>query len=487
MLEYGWSKIVTAHPILTGGVALAALGTVTAWLRRVPWLGWSWLRRRLVVSIEVASDESWAALYWVKEWLAARPEYAGSCAVALDVKHGGGPVLAQGATNFQLHDGSDQGFAQSKMIVLPAPGRRLVRFGGRRWLVDHHRGQLQQGGTRETIRIQAFGGGRPAIDALVADVVAMMRKPPNGVQLLVPCGTGWSPGRALPRRPAASLSLPDDRLTEILTDLRRFLADRDWYHARGIPYRRGCLCAGPPGTGKSTLALVIASELGLSLAALSLVSSDLTDERLAGLMGSLPDRSILLVEDVDCVFRQRMDSEARTGVSMSGLLNALDGVGSAEGRILFLTSNHPDRLDPALVRPGRIDRRLDFAPANEAQAAAMYRWFFADSSAAVGQQAELMAARAERFGRLARCGTVTPARIQEHLVRHRDDPRAALYEAEVNGLAFEHGTPVPPATAVAIPSTSIVRPVQEPTEPDNPGAAAAAMLFQQIERMRTIG
>ena len=64
---------------------------------------------------------------------------------------------------------------------------------------------------------------------------------------------------------------------------------------------------------------------------------------------------MLLIEDVDCVFKTERTTTDQTGVTLSGLLNALDGVSSREGRVLFLTTNHPERLDAALVRPGRVD------------------------------------------------------------------------------------------------------------------------------------
>jgi chaperone BCS1 len=75
--------------------------------------------------------------------------------------------------------------------------------------------------------------------------------------------------------------------------------------------------------------------------------------------------SIILLEDIDSIFNQRssVGRRRRASVTFSGLLNALDGVRTQEGRILFMTTNHPENLDPALVRPGRVDLqvKLDYA------------------------------------------------------------------------------------------------------------------------------
>lgn len=80
-------------------------------------------------------------------------------------------------------------------------------------------------------------------------------------------------------------------------------------------------------------------------------------------MGDAPANSILLLEDVDSMFLQREETSRQRGISFSGFLNALDGVRSQEGQILFMTTNHREKLDDALLRPGRADVqvKLDYA------------------------------------------------------------------------------------------------------------------------------
>ncbi len=163
----------------------------------------------------------------------------------------------------------------------------------------------------------------------------------------------WEATSWQPRRPLESLVLTDRALEDLLDDLRTFYGSRSWYVQRGIPYRRGYLLHGPPGNGKTTLVLAAAGELNLSVAVLSLSNRLLSDKALRGLVDALPPATLLLIEDVDCVFKTERMTTEQTGVTLSGLLNALDGVSSREGRVLFLTTNHPERLDPALVRPGR--------------------------------------------------------------------------------------------------------------------------------------
>jgi len=102
--------------------------------------------------------------------------------------------------------------------------------------------------------------------------------------------------------------------------------------------------------------LGFASELGYKLATLNLSSID-SDDHFAFRMGDAPDRSLILLEDVDAAFVQRdsVQSKKSGGLTFSGFLNALDGVRSKDGTIVIMTTNHRERLDPALIRPGRCD------------------------------------------------------------------------------------------------------------------------------------
>ena len=86
-------------------------------------------------------------------------------------------------------------------------------------------------------------------------------------------------------------------------------------------------------------------------------------------LADAPEDSIILLEDVDAAFASRDDEKDQNNnndnvayqginrLTLSGLLNAIDGVTSTEGRLMFMTTNYPERLDPALIRPGRVDAK----------------------------------------------------------------------------------------------------------------------------------
>jgi chaperone BCS1 len=157
----------------------------------------------------------------------------------------------------------------------------------------------------------------------------------------------------------------------LVSDIDFYLsrACRTFYENRGIPCRRGYLFYGPPGTDKTSISVSLASAYKLPLYVLNL--NDLTDKSLMRLLNFVPKRSILLLEDVDSagLDREHMLAGAvgRDGkptaakkktVTLSGLLNCLDGPASVDGRLLIMTSDSPDSLDAALVRPGRCDKKI---------------------------------------------------------------------------------------------------------------------------------
>ncbi|KAK7250895.1 hypothetical protein RIF29_33652 [Crotalaria pallida] len=150
----------------------------------------------------------------------------------------------------------------------------------------------------------------------------------------------------------------------VLEDLKRFMKMKEYYRKVGKAWKRGYLLYGPPGTGKSSLIAAMANYLNFDIYDLELTELQCNSD-LRKLLIGMANRSILVVEDIDCTieFHDRMaESQEDTGrrnkkVTLSGLLNFIDGLWSSCGdeRIIVFTTNHKDKLDPALLRPGRMD------------------------------------------------------------------------------------------------------------------------------------
>ncbi|KAK5189296.1 hypothetical protein LTR96_010918 [Exophiala xenobiotica] len=207
-------------------------------------------------------------------------------------------------------------------------------------------------------------------------------------------------------------------------DMNSFILKKAWYTDRAIPYRRGYMLEGPPGNGESSLVQALAGFFGLQIYLIHLLSKELTEDNLATLFTMMPARCIVLFEDIDTagiVVRTLNDGklettaesdedDKKTGVrckiSLAGLLNIID-----------------DKLDQALVRPGRIDVTVRFALATDEVAMALFSRLYKDCP---GMTEGLAAAFAQKFGG----GRNSAAVIQSFTMEYPDKPQQAWELAE---------------------------------------------------------
>jgi chaperone BCS1 len=159
-------------------------------------------------------------------------------------------------------------------------------------------------------------------------------------------GAQWHRQSVRPSRPIATVALGEQQKAEIILDINEYLqpATARWYASRGIPYRRGYLLHGPPGTGKTSLSVALAGIFGLSIYCVSLCETGLTESHLVTLFDQLPERCVVLLEDVDTAgLRRDSDQSSETPatmngklvmskslISLGGLLNVIDGAASQE-------------------------------------------------------------------------------------------------------------------------------------------------------------
>lgn len=182
---------------------------------------------------------------------------------------------------------------------------------------------------------------------------------------------GWSPediGMDKKFATFASLSLSPE-LRAIVEELKRWASLKGWYVDRGIPWKRGYLFQGEPGTGKTAFARAAAEELDFPVHVFDLATMSNTDlrEEWNKMLKGTP--CMVVLEDIDGIFHGRENVSpggslfASGGLTFDALLNCVDGVERTDGVLLVVTTNHPEHIDPALAnRPGRIDRVVEFHP-----------------------------------------------------------------------------------------------------------------------------
>jgi mitochondrial chaperone BCS1 len=250
------------------------------------------------------------------------------------------------------------------------------------------------------------------------------------------------PWAVIAQRPSRSIDtviLEEALKKSILRDIGNFWSRgaAEWYSSHGIAYRRGYHFWGPPGTGKSSLAFAVAGVFDVDIYCISVNDPELTEGGFLGLLSHLSRRSILLLEDIDSAGLRREshrsnDGRNESGISLSGLLNAIDGVASSEGRILIMTSNIPDDIDGALTRPGRIDFSVEFKSASKEQSREIFLRMYSRPTRPSAKDAKIDAVKdhdlkllAIRFEDEIPDRLLTPAELQGFLLT-KTDPRDAV-------------------------------------------------------------
>jgi predicted AAA+ superfamily ATPase len=175
------------------------------------------------------------------------------------------------------------------------------------------------------------------------------------------CDTGhpiWDKFSSCYVQPLNNIFIPPRHKETVTKQIQEFIDSRKRYVQFGRPYKLSFLLTGTPGSGKTSFVKSLCHLMKRKLYVVSF-SKTMTDEKLLNLMTELPDDSVLLLEDIDAFFVDRQPQDI--SVSFSCLLNVLDGtMAHNNGTITFLTANNPNRLDPALIRPGRVDHIITF-------------------------------------------------------------------------------------------------------------------------------
>ncbi|KAF0978319.1 hypothetical protein FDP41_002834 [Naegleria fowleri] len=208
----------------------------------------------------------------------------------------------------------------------------------------------------------------------------------------------WKVSSVMEKREKKTVVLDEGVWEELYNDVLNFLNSKRWYKDRGIPYRRGYLLYGPPGNGKTSTITSIAACFNLNICVINMGSQNMTDDRLQYMFSTVPKNCMIVLEDIDSSFSKddlNEPSEPTNEIELRGmrsvikttgkatfscLLNCLDGISSQESRIVFMTTNFKDKLPPALLRNGRVDRKIYLGNTTKSQLKRMAQNFYEDYS-----------------------------------------------------------------------------------------------------------
>jgi chaperone BCS1 len=360
----------------SGGLLLMLIGSVGVFLRALPEHLWDWLVAQTTMTVTVKDDDE--AFTWVKEWFLEQE-------------------FLKRIRNVDL----DTSLRGAEVALIPAPGQHWFMRGRRPYLVSFYRSEDAKGRSQrrvESLTLKTIGRDQRIIKQFVGEVVACQHRKRRTCSYLYLYDDGWDSVAAYSPRLIESVLLKPGEKEHLMQDIERFRSSRARYERLGVPYHRGYLLYGPPGTGKTSLVSALGARFGMSIYVINL--SEMNDRTLKNAMNWVPENSVILFEDIDCMktATRRLESDLESakegsiqtsvgakstdqgGVSLSGLLNVLDGFSAPENVIYVMTTNDADAIDPALLRPGRIDYKLYLGPACESQKIALYRRFFPDAS-----------------------------------------------------------------------------------------------------------
>lgn len=248
-----------------------------------------------------------------------------------------------------------------------------------------------------------------------------------------------------------TLAMDPSKKSQIMSDLRDFADGQAFYQRTGRAWKRGYLLYGPPGTGKSSMIAAMANHLGYDIYDLELTEVH-TNSELRKLLMKTSSKSIIVIEDIDCSInltnRKKSGGTSNSGgrsqydgagppemrvvagedggnsITLSGLLNFTDGLWSCCGseRIFVFTTNHIEKLDPALLRSGRMDMHIFMSYCSFSSLKILLKNYLGyedgDIEEDLTKQLEEVIDEAE----------MTPADISELLIKNRRDKEKAVWE-----------------------------------------------------------
>lgn len=275
---------------------------------------------------------------------------------------------------------------------------------------------------KEQITLRTWGRSQSPIRDLMAEACPPRSKVNAKPRLYKFDSYTWEIIEDIEPRLEETINIPKKAKDKIFGHLEQFMENKEWYISNGLKHRTGMCFYGPAGTGKTSLTRLLAHKYQKDLYYLSLTG--MTDALLNNAIDTVPPNGMIVIEDIDSFssVKKRKEDSTNGALTISGILNTLDGVKSCNERIVIITTNHVDRLDSALLRPGRIDVNIELGYVTHEVFKEMMNRFYP----------EFLFSKKFKIKE-----KITPAEIENVVISNKDNPIAVLREFTENEIIKE--------------------------------------------------
>lgn len=376
------------------GAMAGGAGALFAYARQIPMRLKGYLWAFFTTKITIRSDKESELFYWVQAWMTRSPK--------VEKVRDLFPVLRTG----------DNPIDKNKLGIAFSPGysAHWFKFEGTHILISTQKEDKQQSGNvltppRDNLSLIFFTRSRKRVSKFFDRVISENLTDSNYRKIYL--NGMWMSLGSLAKRSLDSVVLPEKSKRSITDSMDKFLSSEDWYVKMGIPYTLGLLFYGSPGSGKTSFISALAEKYHRNVYYLN-ISVFKDDDHLWGAMADAESSAIIVIEDVDCIGISKVRNnyhhglvpknagystntldvtvpQPTAGVTLSGLLNVVDGFGASHGRVIIMTTNHIEKLDPALIRPGRVDVKVEFKHASREQIDTLFTRFYPDAPVSLCQ------------------------------------------------------------------------------------------------------